>query len=139
MKNIMVLTVLVAFFSVFISSDAAAKCCSGSGGMQQGAAIAPETLTKFNKETKVLQEQLIDKQALLMKEYLKDDPDPDAIATIKKAIVDIQSDIQKIAKKLGIKNWQGAGCMQQGWGFGGGMRSCGKECRGHEGGTGPTD
>ena len=143
MKNILALTVMVAFFSIIISSDIAAQCCGWGGGIQQGAAIAPETLVKFNKETKALQEQLIDKQALLKKEWLKDDPDPDAIATIKKAIIDIERDIQKIAKKLGIKNWQGACCMQQenhgSWGFGGGMRSCGATCRGHEGGTGPTD
>jgi len=143
MKNIMALTVMVAFFSLFIPSDAAAQCCGWGGGMQQGAAIAPETLAKFNKETKGLQEQLIDKHALLKKEWLKDDPDPDAIATIRKAVIDIQRDIQKIAKKNGIKNWQGACCMRQenhdGWGCGGGERSRGAACRGHEGGSGPTD
>jgi hypothetical protein len=143
MKNIMALTVMVAFYSNFISSDVAAQCCGWGGGMQQGVAIAPETLAKFNKETKVLQEQIIDKQALLKKEWLKDDPDPDAIATIRKAIIDIQRDIQKIAKKLGIKNWQGPCCMHQenhdSWGCGGGGRSRGAACRGHEGGSGAND
>jgi hypothetical protein len=79
----------------------------------------------------------------LKKEFLKDDPDPDAIASIKIAIIGIEKEIQKVAKKLGMKNcygscpmFQGNGC---GMGCGGGMRSLGKECRGHEGGTNQGD
>jgi hypothetical protein len=85
-------------------------------------AVAPETLQKFNKETKGLQEQLIDKQAFLKKEWLKDDPDPDAIANIQKSIVDIQRDMQKAAKKLGMKGCYGACPTFMGCGGGGGCR-----------------
>ena len=133
MKNLTTLTALVAFLTMALSAGAMAQCGRMTGGPMQlqcapGAAVAPETMQKFNKETKALQEQLIDKQALLKKEFLKDDPDPDAIAAIKKAMIDIQRDMQKVAKKLGMKNWyctcpmgQGNGC-----GGGGGMPGCGK-------------
>jgi hypothetical protein len=125
MKNLTTLTVLAAFLTMALSAGAMAQCGHmGSGPMKCGAAAAvtPETLAKFNKETKGLQEQLIDKQALLQKEFLKDDPDLDAIATIKKAMIDIQRDMQKIAKKLGMKNCLGSCPMHQGY-FGG----CGRE------------
>jgi len=146
MKNLTTFAVLVAFLTISLSAGAMAQCgrmAGGPGLCAAGPAVSPETLQKFNKETKGLQEQLIDKQALLKKEFLKDDSDPDAIASIKIAIIGIEKEIQKVAKKLGIKNcyrsgpmFQGNGC---GMGCGGGMRSGGKECRGHEGGTGPAD
>jgi hypothetical protein len=139
MKNMMALSVLFAFFTIFITSGVTAQCAGmGGGSMRHGAAmaVAPEILQKFNKETKGLQEQLIDKQALLKKEFLKDDPDPDAIAVIRKAMIDIQRDMQKIAKKLGMKNGQGTCCMSQGnccgWGGGGEMRPNGQKCPGHD-------
>ena len=128
----MTFTILIAFMTVCIPSIVEAQhggCMMGQ--KQAGPAVAPETMQKFNKETKALREQLIDKEALLKKEFLKDDPSPDTIATIKKAIIDIQRDIQKVAKKLGMKNWyctchmlQGSGC---GGGCGGGMHMCGKK------------
>jgi hypothetical protein len=146
MRNILTLSTFIAFITIVLPSAAIAQCCKmGGGPIQVGAisAMAPETLQKFNKETRGQQEQLIDKQALLKKEWLKDDPDPETIATIRKSIIDIQKEMQKVAKKLGIKNWQMICCLQQencgSRGFGGGMRSCGKECRGHVGGTGPAD
>jgi hypothetical protein len=132
MKSVISLAVLVAFLTIIIPSGAAAQCCAMGGGKQQGAAVAPETLAKFKAETKGLQEQLIDKQALLQKEWLKDDPDLDAIATIKKAIIDLQRDMQKIAKKLGMKNCQGACPMHRGneggWGGRGEMHPQGQKC-----------
>jgi hypothetical protein len=134
MKNLTTLTVLVAFLTMALSAGAMAQCSFMGGPMQFGPAASPtpETLQKFNQETKALQEQLIDKQALLKKACLKDDPNIDTIATIRKAIIDIEKDIQKVAKKLGMKNcygtcsmFQGNGCGGGGCG-GGGMRGCGK-------------
>jgi hypothetical protein len=130
MKKLTTLSALVAFLTMAFSASTMAQCSSMAGGPMQlttGPAVSPETLQKFNKETKVFQEQLIDKQALLKKEFLKDDPDPDAIATIKKAIIDIEKDIQKVAKKLGMKNW-GCTCHgSKGNGCGGEMSGCGKK------------
>jgi hypothetical protein len=131
MKNLTTLIALVAFLTMALSAGAMAQCgrmgggpMMGDCGMQgaAGSAVAPETLQKFNKETKVLQEQFIDKQALLQKEYLKDDPDPDAIAKLQKDIIDIQTGMQKVAKKLGMKNCYGSCPMFQGNGYGGGCR-----------------
>ncbi len=139
MKKLTTLTALVAFLTMALSVGAMAQCSYMGGPTRLGPAaspaVAPETLQKFNKETKVFQEQLIDKQALLKKEFLKEDPDPEAIATIKKAIIDIEKEMQKVAKKLGMKNCfgtcgmlQGNGCGGGGGcgGMGGGMRGCGK-------------
>jgi hypothetical protein len=150
MKNFSTLTVLVAFLTMALSVGAMAQCGYMGGPMKvspaAGPAVAPEILQKFNKETKALQEQLIDKQASLKKEFLKEDLDPEAIATIRKAIIDVEKEMQKVAKKLGMKNWycarhmfQGNGCggegcggggmgggMGCGGGMGGGMRGCGK-------------
>jgi len=110
----------------------------GGHNMNNNAApaVAPEILQKYNKETKALQSQLIDKQALLAKEFLKDDPDPDTLANIQKSIIDIHRDMQKIAKKLGMKNCNGMCPMGMGCGGGcggrmgrmggmGGMGGCG--------------
>jgi hypothetical protein len=142
MKNLTTLTALVAFLAMALSSGVMAQCGMHggpkAGGPMQcaaGAAVSPDTLKKFNKETKGLKEQLIDKQALLQKEFLKDDPDPDAIAIINKAIIDIQRDMQKIAKKLGMKPCYGSCGSHQGGcgggGFGGGcgagMPGCGNK------------
>ena len=108
MKKLTALTALAAFLTMALSASAMAQNGHKADAPAQcaaGPAVSPELLQKFNKETKAFQEQLIDKQALLKKEFLKDDPDPDAIATIKKAIIDIEKEMQKVAKKLGMKNW----------------------------------
>jgi hypothetical protein len=138
MRKLITITALVAFLTMSISTGVMAQCGmqggQKSGSMQcaPGANVTPETLQKFKNETKGLQEQLIDKQALLKKEFLKDDPDPDAIATIKKSIIDIEKDMFKVAKKLGMKNCFGSCDMSMGngcgggGGCGGGMRGCGK-------------
>ena len=137
MKSVTTLTALVAFMTMALSTGAMAQCGMHGGHkedasmMKSAPAIAPELLQKFNKETKALQMQLIDKQAALKKEFLKEDVDPEAIATIRKAIIDIEKEMQKTAKKLGIKNWycarhlfQSGGCDGMGCGVVG-MRGCG--------------
>jgi hypothetical protein len=143
MKNLTTLTALVAFLTMALSAGAMAQCGRMGGGpmmggpmqFSQAAGPTPETLKKFNQETKALQEQLIDKQALLKKELLKEDPDLDAMAKLQKDIIDIQTGIQKVAKKLGMKNGYGSCCGMfmgngcgggcGGGGMGGGMRGCG--------------
>jgi hypothetical protein len=147
MKNLTAFSALIAFLTLSFSDGTMAQCGRMAGGPGLCAAsptVSPEVLQKFNKETKALQEQLIDKQASLKKEFLKDDPDPDAIASIKIAIIGVEKEIQKVAKKLGIKNCYGSCSMFMGNGCGmgcggGGMRSGGKECRGHEGGNNQGD
>jgi predicted small lipoprotein YifL len=130
MKKLTTLTALVAFLTMALSAGTMAQCCFKAGGPMQltpaAAVTPPETLQKYKTETKALQGQLIDKQALLKKELLKDDPDPDAIGTIRKAIIDIQTDLQKVAKKFGMKNGYGSCGMFMGNGCGcGGGGSCG--------------
>jgi hypothetical protein len=137
MKNIASFSALVVFLTFALSVGAVAQCGYMGGPMQIGTApavVAPETLKKFNSETKALQEQLIDKQPLLKKEWLKDDHDPDAIAKIQKDIIDIQAGIQKVAKKLGMKNGYGSCGMFMGNGCCGGMGG-GSCCGGMGGGT----
>jgi hypothetical protein len=129
MKKLTSLTFLIAFLTMALSASSMAQCrMMGGGGMQgaAGPAVTPETLKKFNQETKALQEQLIDKRALLAKELLKDDPDLDAMAKLQKDIIDIQTGMQKVAKKLGMKNGYGSCCgMFMGNGCGGGGGGCG--------------
>jgi hypothetical protein len=137
MKKLTTLTAFIAFLTMALSAGAQAQCQMGGGHMggqmNSNAAVTPETLKKFNQETKALQEQLIDKRALLAKELLKEDPDLDAMAKLQKDIIDIQTGIQKVAKKLGMKNGNGCCPMSMGCGggggcggMGGGMRGCGK-------------
>ena len=128
MKTSITLALVVTSLLMIIPAVAMAQCRMGGGGPMMGGpmnfssapAVAPETLQKFNKETKALKAQLIDKQALLAKEWLKDDPDPDTLANIQKSIIDIHRDMQKIAKKLGIKNCCGMCPMGMGCGGAGG-------------------
>lgn len=136
MKNLTAVTALVAFLTMAFSAGAMAQCGFMGGPMQfsPAAGPTPETLKKFNQETKAFQEQLIDKQALLKKELLKEEPDLDAMAKLQKDIIDIQTGIQKAAKKLGMKNGYGSCCGMfmgngcgggcGGRGMGGGMRGC---------------
>jgi hypothetical protein len=142
MKKLIPLTALIVFSTMVLNSETMAQCCMRGGGPKtdgsklpctQGATVKPETLQKFNKETRKLQERRIDKQAALKKEFLKDDPDPEAIATLRKSIVDIEMDMWKVAKKLGMKNCFGSCGMHRGiccgGGCGGGMKmhGCGRK------------
>jgi hypothetical protein len=138
MKKFMTFIACITFLSTALSTGAAAQCANRmAGGHEAGAeagpakcgmaAVSPEIMQKFNKETRALQEQLIDKQSALKKEWLKDDPDPDAIAAMLKAIVDINKDMAKAAKKLGMKpscHMFKMDCCGGG-GCGGGMGGCG--------------
>jgi hypothetical protein len=135
MKNRTTFIAMAAFLTMALSAGTMAQCAMHGGqkpgGPTQcaaGPAVAPEILQKFKKETKALQEQLIDKQAALQKELLKEECDPDTMANIQKAMIDIQKEMCKIAKKLGMKNCHGACPMLMGggsMGCGGAMRGCG--------------
>ena len=132
MKKTVIFTTVVALFTVWIPSEVEAQhpgC--GVGAKKAVPAEALKTMQKFKKETKGLQIKLIDKEALLKKAFLNDNPDPDTIATIKKAIIDIKRDMQKIAKKLGMKHYMCTCRMSHGhacgWSGHGGMSGCGKK------------
>lgn len=132
MKHSILLTAVVVLFTVMIPASTIAQCGGFGGGwstgwtsgsLQLGAAPGADALKKYNSETRNLQVQLIDKQALLQKEWLKDDPNLDTLGTIQKNIIDIQISMQKIAKKLGVAACPGTCSMFQGNCRGGG--NCG--------------
>ena len=137
MKNVMTIISAIAFLTMALPTGTMAQGGHKEGGAKcnPAPAVTPETMQKFKKETRGLQEQLIDKQAALKKEFLKDNPDLDSVAVIKKAIIDIERDMQKVARKLGMKMpcHMSGGCVcGGGMGMGGGMGGCGGEM--HHGG-----
>ena len=69
------------------------------GGAGTGA------VKKFQKETLSLRDELVTKQMDLDAEYQKAEPDPARIAALRKDIVDLQSKIQVVGDKHGVRTW----------------------------------
>ena len=61
-----------------------------------------ETVKKFQKETLPLRDELITKRLEIRKEISKPKPDRDRIASLRKDIIDIQTEIQKKADDAGL-------------------------------------
>ena len=137
MRHTLLLAASVVIVTIFIPADVTAQCGgfgngwnSGwtAGSLQLGTATGADALKKYNNETKNLQVQFIDKQAQLQKELLKDEPNLDTIGGIQKDIIDIQINMQKIARKLGVTTCLGTCPLFQrncrGGGCGGGPGQC---------------
>jgi hypothetical protein len=76
-------------------------------------------MAKFQKETLSLRDELITKRLELSQEYDKDTPDADRIGQLRKGIIDVQTDIQKVADKYDIgQGGQGRRAGRGGYGRG---------------------
>lgn len=63
-----------------------------------------ENLRKFQKETLTLRDELLSNKIELEREYSKTKKDYDKITALRKAIVDLQTKIQAVADKYGIRD-----------------------------------
>ena len=74
-------------------------------GMGYGQKVNTTNLNKFYQETQALRDQLIAKQIELRNEFNSPTPDPALIAQLQQEIVDLQLQIQAIAKKYNLPAW----------------------------------
>lgn len=65
-----------------------------------------ESVKKFQRDTLSLRDELISKRFEIREEYSKEKPDLDKIATLKKEIVDIRTEIRKKAQAAGLPAWK---------------------------------
>ncbi len=89
-----------------------------------------ESVEKFQRDTLPLRDELISKRFEIRKEFSKEKPDLDRIATLKKEIVDIKTKIRKKAEEAGLPAWKD-GKIGYGKMLGKGLREAG--CRGPRG------
>jgi hypothetical protein len=83
-----------------------------------------ESVEKFQKDTLPLRDELITKRFEIRKEYNKEKPDSDRIATLEKEIIDIKTKIRKKAEEAGLPAWKG-GKIGHGKMMGRGIRGAG--------------
>jgi hypothetical protein len=122
--NKLLMTSLIAGLFLFASVMNADACGDFQGrkgphmAFYDTSSVSPETLASFNKETASLRERLIDKSSELRKEQIKTQPDLDTMAKLQKEMIDLKTEIQKIANKYGIvpeKYGRGKGRRGGGW------------------------
>jgi hypothetical protein len=116
-KRTLVVLGLVLSMSIIVAGSAMARQGGGYSMMGNGydrgygncnwndggrTEVAPESMAKFQKETLSLRDELITKRLELSQEYDKDTPDADRIGQLRKGIIDVQTDIQKVADKYDI-------------------------------------
>jgi len=85
-------------------------------------AVDVEAVTKFRKETLPLRDELLTKRLDLGQEYSKENPDTDRITKLRKEMVDIEVNIDKIAEKYDLEGY-GQGRHHRG-AYGGGFGDC---------------
>lgn len=113
-----VVAVVVVMGALLASSAVYAGWGWGGGGWcmtgnSQG--VSTQKMRSFQKDTLKLRENLMDKQLDLQDEFSKDVPDGKRVATLRKEIIDIQSQLQAAGDKYGMTDW--------GMGSGSGNRS----------------
>jgi len=98
-------------------------------GTGYGAGTNVGTMTKFQKETLSLRDELVTKNLELQNEYAKAVPDTGRIVTIKKEIIDLEAKIQGVADKYNMPSggYMGGWMMGSG-GYGSGYGTMGRGC-----------
>ena len=107
--NKLIMTSLAAGLFLLASTMNADACGGFKGGIgsymsyYDTSSVSKEALASFNEEAAPLRVRLIDKSAELQKEYIKTQPDPDTVAKLQKEMIDLNTELQKIANKYGIE------------------------------------
>jgi len=140
-KRTLVVLALALSLSLIAAGSAFARWGGGDGMMGQGyargagdcyrngdseTAVSPESMAKFQKETLSLRDELITKRLELSQEYDKETPDTDRIAKLRKEMIDVQAQIQKVADKYDIDG--GGKGRRTGKGYGRGNEDCPRGC-----------
>jgi hypothetical protein len=68
-----------------------------------------ETVKKFQKDTLPMRDDLITKRLELRREFSKENPDRDRIATLQKEIIGIRTNILKKSDEVGFPAWKNVG------------------------------
>lgn len=105
-KGVIVSLILIA--GLVIVSAVYAHFPGGGFGtcFSQFGDIDIETVKKFQKETLPMRDELITKRLELRKEYSKENPDRDRIASLRKEIIDIRTKILKKSDEAGLPAWK---------------------------------
>ncbi|MBE0427527.1 MAG: hypothetical protein IBX72_12905 [Nitrospirae bacterium] len=106
MKKVFV-TGLVMVVSLILVSAVYAYFPGKGYGFKQFCNADIETVKKFQRETLPLRDELITKRLEIRKEYAKEKPDSERIATLQKEIMDIRTKIQQKAEERGLPAWKG--------------------------------
>jgi len=111
-KRTLVVLGLVLSMSLIVAGSAFARWGEGYGMMGSGyergpgdcyrSDVDPESMVKFQKETLSMRDALLVKRLELRQEYDKETPDADRVAKLRKDIIDVQAQIQKVADKYDI-------------------------------------
>lgn len=135
-KRTLVVLALALSLSLIAAGSAFARWGGGDGmmgrGYERGAGdcyrsdVDPETMTKFQKETLQLRDELLVKRLELSQEYAKEAPDTDRIAKLRKEMIDVQAQIQKVADKYDIDG--GGKGRRFGKGYERGNEDCPRGC-----------
>lgn len=111
-KRTLVVLGLVLSMGLIVAGSSFARGGGGYGMMGAGydrgagdcyrADVDFESMTKFRKETLSLRDELLTKRLELRQEYEVDTPDADRIGQLRKGIIDVETEIQKVADKYDI-------------------------------------
>jgi len=116
MRRIWVGAVVVVVLGLtFLGTSAFAQCGMGYGfgprgyGYSPGQQVDVNALTRFQKETLPLRDELAVKRVEIASEYSKEKPDQNRVATLQKEMIDLRAKIQTVAEKYGIPAGYGRG------------------------------
>lgn len=96
--------VIAAVFLLMVVFSVEAKMMRGGGKFVNYTSVNLESLKKFHKDTLELRDELFIKRVELEKEYAKERKDYEKITALKKDIVSLQTKIQALGEKYGIKS-----------------------------------
>jgi hypothetical protein len=110
MKKLWVVALVAVLGIAFLGTSAFAQCGMGYGygggprgyGYGPGQQVDVNALTKFQKETLPLRDEMAAKRVEIANEYSKEKPDQTRIATLQKEMVDLRTKIQTVAEKQGL-------------------------------------
>ena len=124
MKRFMAISLVV---TAIVLISAAVYAHWDGYGMGYGAGTNVGTMTKFQKETLSLRDELTTKNLELQNEYAKSVTDTGRIVTLKKEIIDLEANIQGIADKYNMPSGVYMG-GRTGYGMGHGYGMMGRGC-----------
>ncbi len=98
-NDMKILAGVVVAFGMLLAGGVAVAHPDHQAGPDTGA------VKKFQKETLTVRDDLATKRLDLQGEYQKAEPDTARIAALRKEIVDLESKIQVVGDKYGVRAW----------------------------------
>ena len=110
--------VFVSVVYAYFPGGGLGTCLSGFGNTDT------ETVKKFQKDTLPMRDDLITKRLELRREFSKENPDRDRIASLQKEIIDIRTKILNKSDEAGLPAWKNS---RKNYGMIGRRNTC-REC-----------